>query len=73
MIEEKVPLTVQHIIDAGRQYLMIIAVEPEVGVLSDVGGVVPSVQGPNVVDHSEEDILVVRLLAHVPLTNERTV
>ena len=38
---------------------MIIAVEPEVGVLPDVRGVVTSVQRPDVVDDGEQNVIVV--------------
>ena len=46
---------------------MIIAVEPEVGMLSDVGGVVASVQGPDMVNDGEQHVLVIPVpLLRVP-------
>ena len=61
VIEQEIPLAVQHVVDGGGEDLVIVAVEPEVGVLPDVGGVVARVQRPDVVDHGEEDVLVVGL------------
>ena len=61
VIEQKIALAVQHVVDGGGEDLVIVAVEPEVGVLPDVGGVVARVQRPDVVDHREQDVLVVGL------------
>ena len=36
MVEEKVSLAVQDLLDGGRQDLVIVAVEPQVGVLSEI-------------------------------------
>ena len=72
MIEQKVSLAVEDVLYRGRQYLVIIAVKPKVGVLSDVGGVVARVQRPDVVDDGEQDVLVVpvRLLHSVPAAGD---
>ena len=61
VIEQEIALAVKHIVDGGGEDLVIVAVEPEVGVLPDVGGVVARVQRPDVVDHREQDVLVVGL------------
>lgn len=60
MIEEKISLAVQDLLDRGGQYLMIIAVEPQVRMLSDVRCIVASIQCTNVIDHSKQDVFVVR-------------
>ena len=46
--------------------------EPEVGVLPDVGGVVPGIQRPDVVNDGEQNVLVVpvRLLHRVPAPSD---
>ena len=36
VIEQKIALAVQHVVDGGGQDLVVVAVEPEVGVLPDV-------------------------------------
>jgi len=59
VVEEEVALTVQHLWYRGRQDLVVVAVEPEVRVLPNVGGVVAGVKAANVVDHSVQHVLVV--------------
>jgi len=48
------------LLDRGWQYLMIIAVEPQVRMLSDVRCIVTSIKCTNVIDDSKQDVFVVR-------------
>lgn len=59
MIEQQVPFTVQHVLDAGLGDDGIVTLEPLVFVLPDKAGVMATLQGPLMVNNSKQGILVV--------------
>ena len=59
VVEEEVPLAVEHLLDGGGHDLVVVAAVPAVPVLPDVGGVVAGLDVADVVDHSEQRVAVV--------------
>ena len=59
MVEEQVPLAVQHLRDGGGHDLVVVAPVPLVPVLPHVGRVVAGLDGADVVDHGEQGVHVV--------------